>query len=209
MKLKWGNVEVGYIIGLVGQGEGMRLASLAADVPPDQAIVEIGSQGGSSVCWLAMGVHKGGKHAQIYAVDLWDNPELLGREPRHADVAVYERFHAQLAYCASAGFLMLEDVHPIKEESTALAAGWGEPVGLLHVDALHTYEACIADLRAWCPHVAVGGIVVVHDYFDPRYGVRRAVDEYLTPGNGWEIIGKHRWKWRPRWRGQVIARRIR
>ncbi len=51
------------------------------------------------------------------------------------------------------------------------------------IDADHSYEGCIADLRAWIPKVSEKGIVCGHDYSVPGYplwGVRRALDE-LAP----------------------------
>lgn len=208
-RLKWGNVEMGYVSGLVSTDEGLLLAELASRVPADQAIVEIGSQGGTSTSWLGMGSHKGGKHAPIYAIDLWDDSELLGRQPKHAEIAVLERFQAQIEYCASAGFLTRADIIPVKGESTAEAARWdGTPIGLLHVDALHTYEACAADIDAWAPFVASGGWIIVHDYHDPRFGVKRAVDERLTRARGWEFVEAPRWTRRPQRRGQYVARKL-
>ncbi len=207
-RLKWGNVEIGYVSGLVSTDEGLLLAELASRVPADQAIVEIGSQGGTSTSWLGMGVHKGGNHAPIYAIDLWDDPDLLGRQPKHADAAVLARFMAQIEYCASAGFLTSADVIPVKGESIAEAAKWSGPIGLLHVDALHTYAACAADIDAWAPFVVPGGYIVVHDYHDRRFGVRKAVTERLTRAQGWEFVEAPRWSRRPRRRGQFVARKL-
>jgi len=46
------------------------------------------------------------------------------------------------------------------------------------IDALHTYDAVKADIRAWYPKVRPGGIVAGHDYNWP--GVRQAVDEFAA-----------------------------
>jgi len=59
----------------------------------------------------------------------------------------------------------------------------------VYIDAEHTYEACLADLRAWSPKVRSGGIVSGDDYryVDPRRskrwkpafrGVNQAVEEF-------------------------------
>lgn len=203
--MKFTNVEEGYIVGLVTRGEGRRLARLAGRVRHGECIVEIGSQGGSSTSWLAMGVHKAGNHAPVFAVDLWDSPQGDRRE-MHAEPAVFRRFQAQIDYCASAGFLTAEDVQSIRGASLDVAARWDYPIGLLHIDALHTYEACSADIKAWTPHVALGGVVVIHDYFDKRFGVRRASDE-LAVSAGWEVVGRYKSEWNRARRGQIILRR--
>jgi hypothetical protein len=60
----------------------------------------------------------------------------------------------------------------------------------VYVDAEHTYEACLADLRAWSPKVKSGGIVSGDDYRfvnpkrpkrwrDPYAGVDRAVEQFV------------------------------
>lgn len=205
--MKFANVEEGYITGLVTREEGRRLALLASLVPAGQCIVELGSHGGSSTCWLGMGVHKGKNHAPIYAVDLWDLP-IGERRDIHGEPAVFRRFLAQIDYCASGRFLTAEDIHPVRGESTEVARDWSIPVGLLHVDALHTYAAVKADLDAWLPHVAPGGRVVMHDYYDRRFGVKRAGDE-LVASPQWILAGKgyYRSEWNPRRRGQLIVRR--
>jgi len=50
------------------------------------------------------------------------------------------------------------------------------------IDAEHTYEAVKADIQAWYPKVRAGGIVSGHDIDQdkryPRWGVRRAVEEF-------------------------------
>ena len=62
----------------------------------------------------------------------------------------------------------------------------------MYIDALHTYEAVIADLNAWWPKLKKGGIMAGDDFgdwSDPRdgrtanlyqWGVRRAVKEFAA-----------------------------
>ena len=59
-----------------------------------------------------------------------------------------------------------------------------EPIRLLFIDGLHTYEAVAADIRDWAPRVVPGGIIVFDDYMnpDPTFGVKRAVDEMVASG---------------------------
>jgi hypothetical protein len=53
----------------------------------------------------------------------------------------------------------------------------------VYIDAIHTYEACIADIKAWWPLVRPGGILAGHDYkekkTDVKYGVIKAVKEFM------------------------------
>lgn len=118
-------------------------------------------------------------------------------------------FNTRLAFCAAAGYIDLDDVHPVKGESLAVARAWTKPIGLLNIDALHTYEACRADIDAWSRYLVPGGVLIVHDYFDKKFGVRKACDERLTRANGWEVLERVRWEFRPKRRGQIIARKVR
>ena len=56
---------------------------------------------------------------------------------------------------------------------------------LVFIDADHTYEAVMADIKAWLPLVNIGGFLTGHDYGGKKAGVKRAVDEIF--GEGIEI----------------------
>ena len=54
----------------------------------------------------------------------------------------------------------------------------GTGVELLFVDSSHDRAATVAEVRAWQPRLAPGGLVVLHDYGNPAYpGVAGAVAE--------------------------------
>ncbi|WP_320774900.1 class I SAM-dependent methyltransferase [Streptomyces sp. CRN 30] len=63
----------------------------------------------------------------------------------------------------------LEDhVVAIVGRSPQVAAFWRTPLGLVFVDGGHTDEHAGADYEGWAPHVAEGGLLVIHDVFpDP------------------------------------------
>jgi hypothetical protein len=63
----------------------------------------------------------------------------------------------------------LEDhVVALVGRSPQVAAFWGTPLGLVFVDGGHTDEHANADYEGWAPHVAEGGLLVIHDVFpDP------------------------------------------
>ncbi|MFH8405925.1 class I SAM-dependent methyltransferase [Streptomyces sp. NPDC018019] len=79
----------------------------------------------------------------------------------------------------------LEDhVIALVGRSPQVAALWNTPVGLVFIDGGHTDEHATADYEGWAPHVAPGGLLVIHDVFaDPADGgqapyrvYRRALD---------------------------------
>lgn len=80
---------------------------------------------------------------------------------------------------------------------------WDRPVHFLFVDGGHAYDVVRSDIRKFGQHVVVGGIMAFHDYDRsatylkdrarqyPRrlaLGVRRAVDEFCTKSQGWEVL---------------------
>jgi predicted O-methyltransferase YrrM len=80
---------------------------------------------------------------------------------------------------------LADDIALLHGDSLALAARWGaemsEPdIGLLFVDADHSYDAVARDLAAWTPAVLNGGTVVLHDVGSPDCGVARAVYYHLA-----------------------------
>ncbi|MFD3543069.1 class I SAM-dependent methyltransferase [Streptomyces sp. NPDC058662] len=66
----------------------------------------------------------------------------------------------------------LEDhVIAIVGRSPQVAAAWGGPLGLVFIDGGHTDEHATGDYEGWAPHLAPGGILVIHDVFpDPADG---------------------------------------
>ncbi|EFL41597.1 secreted protein [Streptomyces griseoflavus Tu4000] len=63
----------------------------------------------------------------------------------------------------------LEDhVVALVGRSPRVAALWAAPLALVFVDGGHTDEHATADYEGWAPHLAEGGLLVIHDVFpDP------------------------------------------
>ena len=51
-------------------------------------------------------------------------------------------------------------------------------LGLVYVDADHSYQGALADLERFLPKLVKGGIMAGHDYLSPDYGVERAVNDF-------------------------------
>ncbi|MER6852823.1 class I SAM-dependent methyltransferase [Streptomyces flaveolus] len=61
-----------------------------------------------------------------------------------------------------------EHVVALVGRSPQIAAVWNSPLGMVFVDGGHTDEHANADYEGWAPHVADGGLLVIHDVFpDP------------------------------------------
>lgn len=82
------------------------------------------------------------------------------------------------------------------------AKWWTDPIDFLYVDADHSYQAVMADLEAWTPHVKPGGLIAGDDYGNVNFpGVRMAWNHFafergltlqrsVTPGTdqGMELV---------------------
>lgn len=182
--------------------EGQWLRATAKWITADQIIVELGSYTGKSASCLVAGSCEG-LHASVYAVDLWHTgTSRKGRDFHAFDPAVdkgqssskfhrprvFEIFQQRMAHFDK------WDVSRVIIGHTALAAQTVRrldlPVGLLFVDAEHTYEAVKADFEAWEPLLDVNAVVAFHDYAmkppDSR-DVARFVDELCDTGN-WRVM---------------------
>lgn len=186
--------------GLVKPSEGHRLATLAREVTPDRAIVEIGSHTGLSTCWMAAASRRG-RGAHVTAVDPWADPRADPGEGCNDDPfglgtgqSVYERFAQNVSAEGLDG-----RITPLRTTSLVAAHLWVQPVGLLFIDAIHEYEHVKSDYLHWQGHIAVGGWLAFHDYTtDPThayYGVARAIEEFVTPSCQWSepIVTEYLW----------------
>ncbi|MBQ0985004.1 class I SAM-dependent methyltransferase [Streptomyces sp. F63] len=66
----------------------------------------------------------------------------------------------------------LEDhVVAVVGRSPQVARVWGRSLGLVFIDGGHTDEHATADYEGWTPHLAPGGLLLIHDVFaDPADG---------------------------------------
>lgn len=159
--------------GLLAPGIGDALRALAAEVPADQAIVEIGSFRGKSTAFLAQGA-KDGHGARVFAVDPWDLPGNVYGKHGFTAPEVREAFERQLRACR-----LWSRVTPVQAFSTDAAASWsGPPVGLLFIDGDHEEASVLADVAAWSPLLVPGGVIAFDDYDTRRNpGVKVVADE--------------------------------
>ncbi len=65
-------------------------------------------------------------------------------------------------------------------DSVTVAGHWRTPLGLLFLDGAHGHDAAHGDYRAWSPHVALGGLLAIHDVFpDPAAGGRPPYEVFV------------------------------
>ena len=156
---------------------GLTLARLAALVPSDQAIVELGVFCGRTALQLAYGAHLG-HGAHVWGIDAWDLPGT-GYGPPFNDPATR---HLAARNVRDQGYDdRVSLVHGYTHE---VAASWSGPrIGLLFVDADHTEGGARRDILTWSPLLAPGAVIAVDDYNHPDWpGVAEAVDALVSDG---------------------------
>ena len=138
------------------------LAALVSSAP-DGLVIEIGSWEGRSTCALANAAHP----RPVHAVDTWRGTPHEQTGP----LAAQRDIHAQ--------FLVNVD-HYTKGNVVPHRMGWREyvptitePVGLVFIDAEHTYNEVRDNIAAFLPLMADGGIICGDDAAWPA--VARAV----------------------------------
>lgn len=86
----------------------------------------------------------------------------------------------------------------IRSDSVAAAANVPDgSLDFVFVDADHTYEGCMADIKAWFPKIKPGGLLCGHDFEHPEYpkwGVAQAVREFCAEtGLAFEMGSDYTW----------------
>lgn len=156
---------------LTDTSERSLLADLAAQVPSGQCVVELGVFRGGSLAVLAAYTPD---DVPVYGVDLFGRVGTPDYYKQGSDwVAWWERKAARPHDWESnlaAARLAAPTAQIIVGQTAATGHEWkGLPVGLLYIDADHSYEGVAGDWDAWSPHLASEAVVVFDDY---RYQVR-------------------------------------
>lgn len=143
--------------------------------------VELGCWKGRSTAFMGVEILNSGKTNITFTAIDWfkgSDEEAHKRDPEVANL--FEVFRRNLAPVQEA----LGDRFVVLKEATTLAAEQfaDESVHFIMVDAGHTAEAVEADIRAWLPKLAPGGIMAGDDWRWPtvRAGVRAGLREAIN-----------------------------
>ncbi|MFI5521374.1 class I SAM-dependent methyltransferase [Streptomyces platensis] len=161
--------------GFMPVDEGLALYAAAAEAAAlGLPLVEVGTYCGRSTILLAdaargAGVlavtvdhHRGSEEQQPG----WEYHDATVVDPEVGRMDTLPTFRRTLH---AAG--LEEHVLALVGRSPQAAAVWQAPVGLVFIDGGHTDEHATADYEGWAPHLASGGLLVIHDVFaDPADG---------------------------------------
>ena len=77
---------------------------------------------------------------------------------------------------------LTDTVRAVVGDSAVLGATWGESLSFLFIDGGHGREIARADFLAWHEHVALDGVLAIHDVFtDPSAGGQAPYEEIYLP----------------------------
>jgi hypothetical protein len=139
-------------------------------VAKPSVIVELGTHAGDSFCAMCQAVETERLPTRCFAVDTWKGDEQAGYYG--PEILADLRAHHDPLY---GGFSRLVQ-STIEDALGQFAPG---SIDLLHVDALHTYEAVRGDVEAWLPKMSSSGVVMLHDIAvrEDGFGVWRFWEE--------------------------------
>ncbi|MFK4689587.1 class I SAM-dependent methyltransferase [Streptomyces pristinaespiralis] len=158
--------------GFMPVGEGLALYAAAAEAGAlGLPLLEVGTYCGRSTILLADAARDAG--TVVVTVDHhrgseeqqpgWDyhDPETVDPE-----VGLMDTLPTFRRTLHKAG--LEEHVVAVVGRSPQVAKVWGGKAGLVFIDGGHTDEHATNDYEGWAPHVADGGLLVIHDVFpDP------------------------------------------
>lgn len=145
-------------------------------------LLEIGTYCGKSAVYLGMAAAEAG--TVLFTVDHHRGSEELQPGWEHHDPSVVDPGTGRIDTLPHARRTLeaagLEDVVvAVVGDSPTVGRLWGTPLGLLFVDGGHGSTAAHADYDAWAGHVALDGLLAIHDVFpDPADGGRPPYEIY-------------------------------
>jgi MMP 1-O-methyltransferase len=168
------------------EGDALYEAAMAAGAGvPGLPFLEVGSYCGRSTVWLGAAARERG--TVVFAVDHhrgseenqpgweWHDPTLVDPEVGVMDTLPF--FRRTILHAG------LEDVVVATVgRSPAVARAWRPPLAFVFIDGGHGEEPARLDYELWTPHVAMGGLLAIHDVFpDPADGGRPPYEQIFLP----------------------------
>ena len=161
------------------------LYKYTSELQPGQIYFEIGTGLGCSAIIAALSSQEG---VQVWTVDIgMQYVDKVGSLKEYME-KVYEWFDE---YGVQDKIVfMCKDANELK---------WRGVIHCLFIDGNHDYENVKKDMKKWLPLLAVGGVVIFHDYYCIHTpGVKQAVNELMDNwqpmegGGSMKVLGKTR-----------------
>ena len=177
--------------GFMPDDEGLALHQAGREGATVGPLLEVGTYCGKSAVYLGEAAREAG--SVLFTVDHHHGSEENQAGWEHHDPSVVDpatgRIDTLPHFRRTIEAAGLEaHVIAIVGDSLTVARHWRTPLGLLFLDGAHGHEPAHADYDAWSPHVALGGLLAIHDVFpDPTDGGRPPYEMYVRALTGGEF----------------------
>jgi predicted O-methyltransferase YrrM len=162
-------VNIDRALGIQGWMAQDELSYLASEARKRKTIIEVGSWLGRSTCALAANTT-----GEVIAVDTWD-----GSQEHQTMMAGKDKDWAYKEFQRNTQGLPVTAIRANSLEAAKRYKATGTLADMIFIDASHDYESVKADILAWTPVLAPGGIMCGHDFANGWPEVKRAVEEMV------------------------------
>lgn len=132
--------------------------ALVSQLPVNAVLVELGTWKGRSLCSIADLIRE--KCLIVHAIDTFEGTANEGDAHKEAQqIDLQAEFEANLTR-----FDIRDHVKVIKSTTLDAAKVYDHKANMIFIDADHSTEAVLADIKAWQPHLIEGGILSGHDW---------------------------------------------
>lgn len=176
--------SVADVEGWMTRAQACRLWDRAAELEPGARIVEIGSFHGRSAIMLATAAPDG---VAITTIDPHGGNDRGPHEFEGFEDEAERDHQTFLDNLERAG--VRPRIHHLRAYSSEAEPEVPDGIDLLYIDGAHRYAPALDDLRRWCPKVATGGTLLIHDSFS-AWGLTLAEMRTLFWSSRFRYVGR-------------------
>jgi predicted O-methyltransferase YrrM len=171
--------------GFMPPDEGLALHEAASRLPVPGPLLEVGSYCGKSSVYVGAAAKAQGRI--LFALDHhrgseenqkgweWHEPDLVDAGTGKMDTLPW--FRRTIHDAGLEGTVVA-----VVGGSPEVARAWATPLAFLFIDGGHGVEPARLDYELWTPHVAIGGVLCIHDVFPtPKDGGRPPYEQIYKP----------------------------
>jgi len=183
-----------------------------------QLVALLRAFGTQPILGVEIGVHRGETSARLlrdirslslFMVDIWAPPNADSSYVKVKDPCALQsstRFQENRKNAIRITDFAKSRRIVLQKDSSAALGALPAFLDFCFIDADHSYEGCLRDLRAYWPRIRSEGLFSGHDYYDPEHrtvkhtaGVGEAVDDFFAEQGLDFSVGKGSvwWCWKP------------
>jgi hypothetical protein len=149
---------------------------LLDNVPEGGVFVELGAYKGKSTLFIVTEINNRNRNIKFHTIDTFEGDSGSNDEQ---EIEAYRKVNVSKMFDEFS-----ENTKHLKEHFNVIVGKSDESskffednsVDVIFIDAGHSYDAVIRDIKSWLPKIKDGGIMSGHDY-DSWAGVNKAVNE--------------------------------